>query len=54
VQKQALEYWDYSRIVKDEANQKVEEFLFVEMDKDNGWFQLWRGAEVDSRNIVPM
>ena len=54
VQQQSLEYWDYSRIVKDEANQKLEEFLFVEMDKDNGWFQLWRGAEVDSRNIVPM
>jgi hypothetical protein len=39
-------YWDYWRTTKDEAGNEVTEFLFVERDDDNGWFQLWRGTDV--------
>ncbi|RJQ27097.1 hypothetical protein C4577_02130 [Candidatus Parcubacteria bacterium] len=41
-----MEYWDYSRITKDEADQDVEEYLFIEMDKDSGRFQMWLGKQI--------
>lgn len=44
---QEIKYWDYWRETEDEANQKVVEFLFVEMDTESGWFQLWKGQEID-------
>jgi hypothetical protein len=47
-----LNYWDYWREVKDEAGQQLREYLFVEMDRDNGWFQLWRGTEADPQQIL--
>lgn len=46
-----LEYWDYWREIKDEAGQKFNQFLFVEMDTDNGWFQMWRGEEIDAIQV---
>ncbi|MFL5341857.1 MAG: hypothetical protein ACJ8F7_17055 [Gemmataceae bacterium] len=54
VQKLRLEYWDYSRDVPDAAGQPTTEYLFVEMDSDSGWFQLWRGVEVDPHKVVVM
>jgi hypothetical protein len=41
-----LEYWDYWRDtpIGDGATTK-KQFLFVEMDSDSGWFQIWRGEE---------
>ena len=42
-----LKYWDYWREVEDEAKFKVLEFMFIEMDTSNGWFQLWKGKEID-------
>jgi len=38
-----LEYWDYWRAVDLGANKSAKEFLFVEMNSDTGWFQIWRG-----------
>ena len=38
-----FEYWDYWRDADAAAGTK--EFLFVEMNNDTGWFQLWRGRE---------
>ena len=38
-----LEYWDYWRDLDVAAGRK--EFLFVEMNCDTGWFQIWRGRE---------
>lgn len=46
-----LEYWDYWRTIKDEAGQEFNQFLFVEMDTDNGWFQMWRGEEIDALQV---
>lgn len=42
-----VKYWDYWREVEDEAKQKGLEFLFIEMDTSNGWFQLWKGKDID-------
>jgi hypothetical protein len=39
-----LEYWDYWRDA-DIGGGKTKEFLFLEMNCDTGWFQLWRGRE---------
>ena len=47
-----LKYWDFSRQIKDEAGQPLEEFLFVEMDGQTGWIQIWRGCELDPRKVV--
>ncbi len=52
--KEELEYWDYSRTIKDEANQDVEEYVFVEMNKDNGWFTIWKGVELSPHEVVLM
>jgi hypothetical protein len=49
-----LEYWDYWRETPDIAGQKVTQFLFVEMDTDNGWFQIWKGQEIDPQKVMVM
>ena len=40
-----LEYWDYWRDAELANGKSAKEFLFVEMNSDTGWFQLWRGRE---------
>ena len=40
-----LEYWDYWRDVDLGNGKSAKEFLFVELNSDTGWFQLWRGRE---------
>ncbi len=47
-----IEYWDYWREIKDAAGQPVHEFLFVEMNQENGWFQIWKGHEEDPRRVM--
>jgi hypothetical protein len=48
----SLEYWDYWREVKNEAGQPVRQYLFVEMDAKSGWFQIWKGQEVDPQRVL--
>lgn len=52
IENRRLEYWDYWREVKDEAGQPRREFLFVEMDGENGWFQIWKGSEIDPKRVL--
>jgi len=40
-----FEYWDYWREVSIGGDKTTKLFLFVEMNADNGWFQIWRGTE---------
>jgi hypothetical protein len=40
-----VEYWDYWREVDIGAGKTAKEFIFVEMNSDTGWFQIWRGRE---------
>ncbi len=40
-----IEYWDYWRDADIGAGNTSEEFVFVEMNSDTGWFQIWRGRE---------
>lgn len=40
-----LEYWDYWRDANIGGGKTAKEFLFAEMNSDNGWFQIWRGRE---------
>jgi hypothetical protein len=47
-----VDYWDYWRETPDEAGQKFTEFLFVEMDKDSGWFQIWKGHAIDPQQVT--
>lgn len=46
-----IEYWDYSRLT-DVEGVETEEFIFVEMSKADGWFEIWRGVEVAARKIA--
>ena len=46
-----IEYWDYSRL-SDSEGVETEEFIFVEMNKADGWFQIWRGIEVAAGKIA--
>jgi hypothetical protein len=43
--------WDYWREHPDEAGQPTKEYLFVEMEKDNGFFTLWRGEDIDPQRV---
>jgi hypothetical protein len=36
------EYWDYWR---ETPPASVKEFVFIELNADTGWFQIWRGRE---------
>lgn len=40
-----IEYWDYWRDVDIGDDHITKEFLFVEMNSETGWFQIWRGRE---------
>src|SRR5215469_200150 len=40
-----LEYWDYWRDADLGGGHTAKEFVFVEMNSDTGWFQIWRGRE---------
>jgi len=42
---QKIEYWDYWRDVDLGGGNTAKEFVFVEMNSDTGWFQIWRGRE---------
>lgn len=46
VDQRELDYWDYYRQLPGEGPPRLE-FLFVEMDRETGWFQIWRGGEID-------
>lgn len=52
VEKLKLEYWDYWREIKDEAGQPKLQFLFVEMNSADGWFQIWKGEEMDPKKVL--
>ena len=54
VDKVELEYWDYWRDSTDAFAQPVRQYLFVEMNTENGWFQIWRGQEIDPQNVLLM
>jgi hypothetical protein len=40
-----IEYWDYWRDAEIGGDKTAKEFVFVEMNSDTGWFQIWRGRE---------
>jgi hypothetical protein len=40
-----VEYWDYWRDADIGGGKTAKEFIFVEMNSDTGWFQIWRGRE---------
>jgi hypothetical protein len=52
VKERDVDYWDYGREVKDEAGQPVKQYLFVEMDTSDGWFELWQGEELDPKRVI--
>lgn len=50
--KRKLEYWDYWRETPNEAGINFVQYLFVEMDSESGWFQMWQGVEVDPQRLT--
>ena len=40
-----VEYWDYWQDADIGGGKTAKEFIFVEMNSDTGWFQIWRGRE---------
>ena len=40
-----IEYWDYWHDADIGGGKTAKEFVFVEMNSDTGWFQIWRGRE---------
>lgn len=52
VQKVPVEYWNYSRITRDEAGQDFTQYLFVEFDKKTRLQTMWRGEEVDAQRVT--
>jgi hypothetical protein len=48
-----VEFWDYSRMTNIEGVE-LEQFLFVEMSKGNGWFEIWKGNEINPEQVIVM
>jgi hypothetical protein len=46
-----VEYWDYWRQTEVDGA-KVTQYLYVEMNTNTGWFQIWRGMETDPGRIL--
>lgn len=46
-----LEYWDYWRDTEVDGV-KVTQYLYVEMNGETGWFQVWRGTETGPEGIL--
>jgi hypothetical protein len=46
-----IEYWDYWRDTELDGV-KVTQYLYVEMNAETGWFQIWRGMETDPERIL--
>lgn len=46
----SIEFWDYSRMAEINGAE-VEEFVYIEMNKKNGWFIIYRGTEAITENI---
>jgi hypothetical protein len=46
-----LEYWDYWRDTEVDGV-KVTQYLYVEMNTETGWFQIWRGMETDKERLL--
>lgn len=40
-----IDYWDYWREADLGGGRSAKEFVFVEMNTETGWFQIWRGGE---------
>jgi hypothetical protein len=51
VDKSELEYWDYNRETELDGVKTVQ-YLYVEMNKKNGWFQIKRGEELDPSRVM--
>lgn len=47
-----IEYWDFSRVTKDEADQDFTQYLFVELDKNYHMQTMWRGEEILAEKIT--
>jgi hypothetical protein len=52
LRQQQFEYWDFHTELSDEAGQKYVEYLFVERNTEDGFFQIWRGSEVDPAAVT--
>ncbi len=52
VEVKQIEYWDFERDAADAAGQPEKEYVFVELDTKDGWFQIWRGRAFDPRKIT--
>jgi len=45
-------YWDFGRITQDENEQDFTEYLFVEMDDETKYFELFRGKDILPSDIM--
>lgn len=45
------ELWDFWREFNDEAAQPTKEYVFIEMNKVDGFFTIWKGQEINSRRV---
>jgi hypothetical protein len=46
-----VEYWDYWRDTEVDGV-KLTQYLYVEMNTETGWFQIWRGTETEPERIL--
>ena len=44
--------WDYWREHPDEAGQQTKEYLYIEMEEDNGYFTILLGEEINAQNVT--
>lgn len=52
IRDQSIQYWDYHTELLDEASQPYTEYLFIEQNPEDGWFQIWRGFEINPEKVI--
>lgn len=54
VESHKLTLWDFWRVISAEGGDDVTEYLFVEIDQEDGWTELFTGEEVDPAIVTKL
>ncbi len=54
VESHKLTLWDFWRVISVEGGDDVTEYLFVEIDQEDGWTELFVGTEVDQAIVTKL
>lgn len=52
IESKGIEVWGYSRTTHNEAKEEVNEYLYVQRDRQTGWIEILTGTEIPPERII--